>query len=40
MKPRKTKNSLSQHQKIALRKLRKRKDIIIIKADKGSTVII
>ena len=40
MKPRKTKNNLSQRQKIALRKLRKRKDIIIKKADKGSTVVI
>ena len=40
LKPRKTKNNLSQRQKIALRKLRKRKDIVIKKADKGSTVVI
>ena len=37
LKPRKTKYNLSQHQRIALRK---RKDIIIKKADKGSTVVI
>ena len=40
LKPRKTRNNLSQHQQIALRKLRKLKDIIIKKADKGSTVVI
>ena len=40
LKPRKTRNNLSQRQRIALRKLRKRKDIIIKKADKGSTVVI
>ena len=40
MKPRKTRNNLSQRQRIALRKLRKRNDIIIKKVDKGSTVII
>ena len=40
LKPRKTRNNLSQCQRIALRKLRKRNDVIIIKADKGSTVII
>ena len=40
LKPRKTRNNLSQRQRIALRKLRKRNDIIIKKADKGSTVII
>ena len=37
LKPRKTKYNLSQHQRIALRK---RKDIIIKKGDKGSTVVI
>ena len=37
LKPRKTKYNLSQRQRIALRK---RKDIIIKKADKGSTVVI
>ena len=40
LKPHKTRNNLSQRQRIALRKLRKRKDIIIKKADKGSTVVI
>ena len=40
LKPRKTRNNLSQRRQIALKKLRKRKDIIIKKADKGSTVVI
>ena len=40
LKPRKTRNNLSQRQRIALRKLKKRNDIIIKKADKGSTVVI
>ena len=40
LKPHRTRNNLSQRQRIALRKLRKRKDIIIKKADKGSTVVI
>ena len=40
LKPRKTRNNLSQRQRIALRKLRKRNDIIIKKADKGSKVVI
>ena len=40
LKPHKTKNNLSQRQRIALRKLKQRKDIIIKKADKGSTVVI
>ena len=40
LKPRKTRNNLSQRQRIALRKLRKRNDNIIKKADKGSTVVI
>ena len=39
LKPRKTRNNLSQRQRIALRKLRKWNDIIK-KADKGSTVVI
>ena len=40
LKPCKTRNNLSQRQRVALRKLRKRKDINIKKADKGSTVVI
>ena len=39
LKPHKTKNNLSQRQRITLEQLRKRKDIIK-KADKGSTVVI
>ena len=39
LEPHKTRNNLSQSQRIALRKLRKRNDIIIKKADKASTVV-